>query len=274
MADKDLPFTTLQSVMLCTGSLAVIWTSLSSYVNKRGAFSWAETILETHDFILASLSLVLAAYIADIGHNVLHARTGYEINPSLVGYLYHLLKIYEYFDIILLVLSGKTTITKYTAFSHLFMPYWSYYRIIDRPHDSFDWRFQAIADCLARFSSRAIPWLIADLKTEETLLNLSQESRWYPDLAITGFWALFTLQGQRESEQAIRSFGKPYEEEFTARLLSAGILLYASYARRQEIAGKSAEEKRKEDAKTNNTSPQSAARSSQRSVRHGSRRNR
>lgn len=275
--DRELPFTSLQTVIFTTGLFLLLWAFLKSRVEKRGSFRWAEDLLEIHNFITAGLSLTLAAYVADIGHDILLAKTGIAIRASLLGYLYHLLKFYEYVDVILAVLTGTTQINKYTAFSHVFMPYWSYYRIIARPDNSYDWRFQVIADCLARFFSRAIPWLVADLKTEETLLNLSDEIRWYPDLAITGFWALFTLQGQRESEQAIKSFGHPYKDELTARLLSVAILLYASYVRRQEMNDK-AESKvqRSKDSKTtsNNALAPSNSTTIPRSQRQKPKRNR
>lgn len=172
--------------------------------------------------------------MADIGHNIIDRKTGYSIDPSVLGYLYQLLKIYEYLDILLAVAIGKSKVNKYTAFSHIFLPIWSYFRIIARPGINTDWRFQVIGECLSRFASRAIPWLVEDLQTEQSLLSLAEEGRWYPDLAITAFWALFTFQGQRDSEQGIKSFGEPYPEEPTARVLSVAILLYASFAKRQE----------------------------------------
>lgn len=237
-AIADLPFASIQHVILSTTVFIILWIAVNSYVAKRGALQWAEPLLETHNFIVASLSAVLAAYVADIGHNILDRKTGYSIDPSLLGYFYHVLKIYEHFDILLAAASGKSKITKYTAFSHLFLPWWSYFRIIARPDKNTDWRFQVIGDCLSRFASRAIPWLIEDLQTEQNLLNLAEEGRWYPDLAITAFWALFTFQGQRNDDQAIRSFGQPYPEETTARLLSVAVLLYASYAKRQDDESK------------------------------------
>ncbi|KAJ9664056.1 hypothetical protein H2198_000559 [Neophaeococcomyces mojaviensis] len=236
--NKELPLTSLQSVLLTTGSLIFFWTYLKAYVERNGVFRWAETILENHNFILATLSLVLAAYVLDIGHNVLAATTGYVVDPYTLGYFYHLLKVYEHFDIVFGVLAGHTEVAKHTAFSHLAMPLWSYFRIIDRPYDSTDWRLQVIADCSARFLNHAIPWLIEDTNTERTLLTMVDEVRWYADVVIAGFWAFFTLQGQRENEQAIKTFGQPYKDEITARVLGAVILLYTGYAKRQEDAKK------------------------------------
>lgn len=234
----DLPFASLLHVVLTTVAFIVIWTVLNSYVTQGDPFRRADALLETHNFVAASLSIVLAAYVADIGHNILDRKTGYSIDPSLLGYFYHLLKLYELLDILLAAASGKSKITKYTAFSHLFLPFWSYFRIVARPDQNTDWRFQVIGDCLSRFASRAVPWLVEDVQTEQNLLNLAEEGRWYPDLAITAFWALFTFQGQRNSEQAIKSFGQPYPEETTARLFSVAVLLYASYAKRQDDESK------------------------------------
>lgn len=236
--NKEYPFTSLQAVSLTTAFLILIWTCLERYVKKHGGFRWAESVLEMHNFLAASFSLGLAAYVLDIGHNILAARIGYEIDPYVLGYLYHLLKLYEYFDIILGILSGNTNLSKYVAFSHLFLPCWSYLRIVSRPHDSTDWRLQVIADCSVRFLSRAVPWLVEDVKVEETILTMCEEGRWYPDLAISGFWAFFTFQGRRESEAALKIFGQPYENEATGYLLGAAVLLYAGYAKHQEDTGK------------------------------------
>ena len=272
--DHSLPFTSLTSVILTSAALLVVWTSLKAYVDKRGAFRWADTLLETHQFVAASLSAALAAYVLDIGHNVLHAKTGFKVDPYLLGYLYHLLKIYEYLDILLAILAGNTKVSKYTAFSHVFLPYWSYYRIVARPYDSTDWRFQVIGDCLARFASRAIPWLIEDVTTEQSLLVMAEEGRWYPDLSIAAFWAFFTFQDQRQDEQAIKSFGPPYKDEALARILGVAILLYAAYACRQEEAERKKDpEVRNKNASTPKTanSPEVSSGPAQRTVRQGAR---
>jgi len=279
--DRELPLTSLQGVLLVTGLLLFLWASLTAYVNKKGRFRWAETLLETHHFITASLSLVLAAYVLDIGHDVLTARTGYNVDPYILGYLYHLLKIYEYLDIILAIMSGTTKISKYEAFSHLSLPLWSYYRIIDRPHDSIDWRLQVIADCFVRSLSRAVPWVMEDVKLEETILTTCIEGRWYADLAMSGFWAFFTFQGQRESEQAVKVYGKPCENEATTYFLSAAVMLYAGYAKRQEDAERAQKLTRKGQAqsppqvtKDTAASPDAASRSTGKDFRQSSRRKR
>lgn len=240
--NQELPLTSLQGVSLATALFLMLWVYLKRYVDKHGKFAWAETLLEMHDFLVATVSMALAAYVLDIGHDVLAARTGYYLDQYTLGYLYHLLKIYEYLDIILAILSGNTVISKNAAFGHLALPYWSYFRIVNRPQDSVNWRLQVIADCFVRFLSRAVPWLVEDVKLEETILRMFGEARWYADLAITGIWVLFTIQGQREDEQALKVFGKPYEDEATAYFLSAIIMLYAGYTYRQEDAEKSQKE--------------------------------
>ena len=234
-------------------------------------------MLEILLFVIAGLSLGLAAYVFYIGHNILTAKTGFEVDPYLLGYLYHLLKIYEYLDIILSVLAGDTVISKYTAFSHLFLPVWSYFRIMKPRSDAFDWRLQVIADCSFRFLSRAIPWLMEDVKVEQILLSMFEEGRWYADLVISAFWALFTLQGQRESEQAIKIFGQPYKDEITAHFLSAAIMLYAGQAKRQEDAIKAEARKNKEQRKQDEKTvgwPQSSSTSIHHDIRQSTRRKR
>lgn len=276
--DTGLPLTSLQAVLLTTGLFLLVWTYLKSYIDKNGRFGWAETLLEFHNFLTDSLSLALAAYVLDIGHDVLTASTGYQVDPHFLGYAYHLLKIYEYFDIILAILCGDTKISKYTAFSHLALPFWSFFRIFKQPNNSTQWRLQVIADCFVRFLSRAIPWLVEDVKTEEALLAYADEGRWYADLAISGIWAFFTFQGQRESEQAVKVFGKPYEDEATAYLLSAIIMLYAAYARREvedEDAGGSAAKQQMQQPQTGvkeNESTKATSRSIETNARQSSRR--
>lgn len=271
MTIESLPLTSLPSIILTTGPLVFLWTYLGIFVRKNGVFGWSETVYETHNFVVAAVSLVLAAYILDIGHDVLTVRTGFQVEPALLGYLYHLLKIYEYLDILLSVLAGNIQISKYTAFTHLALPYWSYYRVIQ--NNGLDWRFQVIADCFVRFLSRAVPWLIEDLRTEEVILSLAEEWRWYPDLAISAFWATFMFQDRRESEDALRLFGPPGKDETTARLLSLIVLLYASYTKRQEDASKTQPAKDKSagevsretaTAKSTSTNPGTASRASQR----------
>lgn len=231
---EALPFTSLRSTLTATVLLLILWVASRQYVAKRGSVAWAQSVLELHQFVASTLSLILALYVADIGHGIIQARTQTEVDSSFLGYLYHLIKLYEYLDIVLLTLVGDTKISRYVAFSHIFMPYWSYYRIIARPDKPIDWRFQVIGNCLSRFLSRAIPWLIADVSTERTLLGLAEEGRHYPDLAINLFWLMFTLQGQRNTEQGIESFGQPYKDEQTARILATAILAYSSFALRQE----------------------------------------
>lgn len=236
MTVQEFPLSSLQSVILTTGPFIFLWSYLRSYVIKNGAFKWAESLLDIHNFLVASASLVLAAHVLDIGHHILVLRTGYEVDPHTLGYFYHVLKIYEYFDIILSVLAGNTVINKYTAFSHLALPYWSFYRVID--NDALDWRFQVIADCFVRFLMRAIPWLVPDQGTEDIILSMAQDWRWYPDLVISAFWATFKFQGTREEKMALDLFGPPHEDEVTARLLSLAILLYGGHQKRKEDAAK------------------------------------
>lgn len=233
---QDLPLTSLQSVILTTGPFLFLWSYAKIFVDKHGAIRWFDALYDTHNFIVAGVSLLLAAHVLDIGHDFLVTRTGYQVDPHMLGYYYHLLKIYEYFDIILSILSGSTVISKYTAFSHIALPYWSYYRVIQ--NEALDWRFQVIADCSARFLSRAVPWLVPDLRTEEIILGLVEDWRWLPDLAISAFWATFLAQGAREDKKALDLFGAPREDESTARLLSLAILLYAGHAKRKEDAAK------------------------------------
>lgn len=278
--NQELPLTSLQEVSLATALFLMLWVYLKRYVDKHGKFGWAETLLETHDFVVATVSLALAAYVLDIGHDVLAARTGYYFDPYTLGYLYHLLKIYEYLDIILAILSGNTVISKNAAFGHLALPYWSYFRIVNRPQDSVNWRLQVIADCFVRFLSRAVPWLIEDVKLEETILRMFGEARWYADLAITGIWLLFTIQGQREDEQALKVFGKPYEDEATACSLSAIIMLYAGYTYHQEDVEKSQKENANKQTQQpqvevkENVGAESASRSTRKAIRQSSSRKR
>ena len=231
-AISGLPLTSLQSNVTATIVAIILWALLSAYINKNGRLIWTETLLEVHEFITAGISLILAVHVADIGHGFLVHRTGYTVEAKTLGYFYHILKWWEWLDIVLETMAGGTKISKESAFSHIFLPIWSYYRVIAQPKGNVDWRFQVIGDCLSRFLARAIPWLIEDTVTEEGLLNFVAEGRWYPDLAISLFWGLFIFQGQRESEPALNSLGQPYKEEVTARLLSIGILLYANYSRR------------------------------------------
>lgn len=249
MAVQDFPLTSLQSVILTTGPFVFLWSYFKRYVEKYGALKWVESLYDIHDFVLAGTSLVLAAHVLDIGHHVLVLRTGYEVDPHTLGYCYHVLKIYEYLDIILSVLSGNTIISKYSAFSHLALPYWSYYRVID--NDALDWRFQVIADCLVRFLTRAVPWLVPDVRTEEIVLSMAEDWRWYPDLVISAFWATFMFQGTREDKMAVGLFGAPHDDETTARLLSLAILLYGGHQKRREDAEKAKAAKPDDDkAKT------------------------
>lgn len=248
MPVQDLPLASLTSVILTTGPYIFLWSYFKNYVDRNGAFKWAESLYELHNFVLAGVSIVLAAHVLDIGHHVLVLRTGYEIDPHTLGYFYHLLKLYEYFDIILAILSGDTIISKYTAFSHLALPYWSYYRVID--NDALDWRFQVIADCGVRFLGRAIPWLVPDVRSEEILLNMAEDWRWYPDLVICAFWATFKVQGTREDKMALDLFGPPRDDEMTARLLSLAILLYGGQQKRKQDAAKNKPLEAHDKAKT------------------------
>lgn len=233
---QELPLTTLQSVILTTGPFLFLWSYAKIFVDKHGAIRFFDALYDTHNFLVAGISLLLAAHVLDIGHDFLVTRTGYQVDPHMLGYYYHLLKIYEYFDIILSILSGSTVISKYTAFTHIALPYWSYYRVIQ--NEAFDWRFQVIADCSVRFLSRAVPWLVPDLRTEEIILNMAEDWRLLPDLLISAFWAVFIVHGTREDKKALELFGVPREDEFTARLLSLAILLYAGHAKRKEDAAK------------------------------------
>lgn len=276
--NQDLPLTSLQGVSLTTVLFLLIWVCLKRYVDKRGKFVCPETLLETHDFLVATASLVLAAYVLDIDHDVLVASTGYSFDPYTLGYAYHLLKIYEYLDIIIAILSGNTVISKNTAFAHLALPYWSYFRILNRPQDSLNWRLQVIADCFVRFLFRAVPWLMEDVKMEETILQMFGEGRWYADLAVTGIWLLFTATDQREDEQAVKIFGKPYEDESTAYFLSAIIMFYAGYTYRQVEVEKTEQENAKEQAQQlqveaeKGVGPGPTSRSTQKAIRPSSRR--
>jgi len=258
IVDDKLPLTSLQSVILTTGPLVFLWTYLRAYVEKHGAFRWAVTFLDIHNFIIAALSLLLASYVLDIGHNVLAVRKGYAVEPYLLGYIFHLLKVYEYLDIILGILAGNTAFTKYVAFSHISMPYWSYFRIIARTRDSVDWRLQVIADCSARCLNRAIPWLINDVRTKNTLLGMVEDFRWYADLIICGMWAFFTFQGQRQNAQAIKIFGQPYKDEGTSRMIGAIIILYAGHVRRQEVVKSHQEKTQNKASDKGSTSIQSS----------------
>lgn len=236
MTIQDLPLTSLQSVILTTGPFLFLWSYAGIFVQKHGASRWFEALYDTHNFLVAGASLLLAAHVVDIGHDFLVTRTGYQVDAHMLGYFYHLLKIYEYLDVILSILSGSTVISKYTAFSHLALPYWSYYRVIQ--NDALDWRFQVIADCSVRFLSRAVPWLVPDLRTEEIVLGMAEDWRWYPDMAISAFWLTFKVQGIREEKMALELFGTPHKDEVTARLLSLAILLYAGHAKRKDDAAK------------------------------------
>ncbi|KAK4920035.1 hypothetical protein LTR66_016756 [Elasticomyces elasticus] len=221
--NQELPLTSLQWVVGLTVILLVIWTFLKRRIDAKGSFQWAYTLLESHNFLAASASAVLAAYVLDIGHNVLTARTDFKVDPYVLGYIYHILKIYEYGDIILSLLSGQTQISKHIAFTHLALPFWSLYRIVLPPHDSVDWRFQVITDCVSRMSSRIVPWLVEDARTEETLVNMIDEARWYPDLAINAVWAYFTYGGQRDDAKAIEIFGRTWTRTKQDRLLLLGV---------------------------------------------------
>lgn len=238
---EGLPFRSLGSLLLTTATLSAGWVVTRQYVARRGHSAWAQSALELHQFVASTLSLILALYVADLGHGIIQARTQVQVDSAFLGYLYHLLKIYEYLDLILLTLSGQIELSRYTTFSHIFLPYWSYYRVIARPDKAVDWRFQVIGDCVSRFLSRAVPWLIADTRTEQTLLDLVEEGRHYPDLAINAFWLMFVLQGQRGSKQGVESFGQPYENEQSARILATVILVYSSYALKREQAQRQVE---------------------------------
>lgn len=236
MTIQNLPFTSLPAIILTTGPFFFFWSFLKGYVDKFGAFRWVETLRDAHNFIVAAASLVLAAYVADIGHNFLTRQSGYEVDPGTLGYCYHVLKLYEYLDIILAILAGDTVINKYTAFSHLALPYWSFYRVIQ--NDALDWRFQVIADCSVRFLSRAVPWLVPDVRTEEIILGMAEDWRWYPDLVISAFWATFMFQGKRDEKMGLDLFGPPREDEIVARVLSLLVLLYGGHLKRREDAAK------------------------------------
>lgn len=262
---QDLPLTSLQGTILTTGPFIFFWSYAKRYVDRYGGFKWADTLYDTHNFLVAGASLVLAAHVLDIGHEFLVKRTGYQVDAHTLGYLYHLLKIYEYLDVILSVLSGNTVISKYTAFSHLALPYWSYFRVIQ--NDALDWRFQVITDCTVRFLSRAVPWLVPELRTEEIIVNMAEDCRWYPDLVISAFWATFLVQGRREDKTALELFGTPHKDEVTARMLSLAILLYAGQAKRKDDAADAKptvpevmkEEKREEAATSTSTSNDTAS---------------
>lgn len=52
-------------------------------------------------------------------------------SPEEMGYVYHLSKLYEHIDIILLTLSGKAYVPRlHMRVHHLTTPYWTYFRII------------------------------------------------------------------------------------------------------------------------------------------------
>lgn len=236
---EDLPFTTLQSVIFTTGPFVFLWSYLKKYTDRNGRFELADTILENHNFLVATISLILAVFTMDIGHNILDERTGLKIDPYMIGYVYHILKIYEYLDVVLMVLAGKR-VSKSVAFRHLVLPFLSWYRIIGRPRDAPDWRLHVILDCSSRFLSQVVPWVIENVKTEEAIVSSLEEGRWYGELAINAFWLLFTMQGSRNSGRAIEIFGKPYDDEGTARVLSVGLCAYAIYSKRQEDANRPA----------------------------------
>lgn len=233
-AIEGLPLTTLGATLGWTLTFVITWTCLKAYVDKRGALRWVDQPYDLHNSTAAILGLVLGVLVLDIGHDVIRTHYHYYVDPSFLGYLYHIFKVYQYLDIVLAVLTGETTISRYSAFTHLALPIWSYFRIIARPGDAYDWRLQVIVDCFARFATFLVPRLTESLATERALEAMCEEGRWYADIAIFAFWSWYVYQGQRTSKDAIRVFGVPYTDEIAHRMVGLVIVLYASYLRRQE----------------------------------------
>lgn len=233
-AINELPFRTLYTIIPVLALWILLWSVTTQRIRQKGLMRRADALLNGYNAGAATVFLTVAVFAVDIGHGVLAERIGLKINPGFIGYLYHLFLLQAPMGTILQMLADGNKVNKYTAFVNLFMPLWSYFRIIDRSDGGNDWRLQVIVDCVARVTVILAPRFIADLKLEETAVAMAEELRWYGDLAMFAFWLLFTFRGDRDSEAAVNVFGQPNNEELLARVIGVGIVLYAGHCKREQ----------------------------------------
>lgn len=233
-AINELPFRTLYTIIPILALWIFLWSVTTQRIRQKGLMRRADALLNGYNAGAATVFLTVAVFAVDIGHGVLAEGIGLKINPSFIGYVYHLFLLQAPMGTILQMLADGNKVNKYTAFVNLFMPLWSYFRVIDRSDGGTDWRLQVIVDCVARVTVILAPRFIADLKLEETAIAMAEELRWYGDLAMFAFWLLFTFRGDRDSEAAVNVFGQPNNEELLARVIGVGIVLYAGHCKREQ----------------------------------------
>lgn len=233
-AVNELPFRTLYTVIPILALWIFLWSLTTQRIRQKGLMRRADALLNGYNAGAVIVFLTVAVFAMDIGHGVLAEKIGVKINPSFIGYVYHLFLLQAPMGIILQMLSDGNKVNKYTAFVALFMPLWSFFRVIDRPDGGRDWRLQVIVDCIARVTIVLAPRFIASNKFEQTAVAMAEELRWYGDPAIFAFWLLFNVRGDRDTEAAVNVFGRPSNEELLARVIGLGIILYAGYCKREQ----------------------------------------
>ncbi|KIX07862.1 uncharacterized protein Z518_02516 [Rhinocladiella mackenziei CBS 650.93] len=143
MSREGRPFTSLQSVILTTGPFVFLWSTLTGYVSRHGAFRIARPLTRLNSQIYSLYSLAVAYLILN---DVLHFQEYGGVKSSDLAYIYHLSKFYEYIDVFNLVASG-ITVGPHMAFHHLTTPFLTYFRVLNAS----DWQLFAFLNCFHHF---------------------------------------------------------------------------------------------------------------------------
>ncbi|KIW19272.1 hypothetical protein PV08_03566 [Exophiala spinifera] len=143
MTEGERPLTSLQSVILSSGPFVFFWSTLRGYIERYGAFPFARTTTRLNSQAYSVVSLVLAYLILN---DVYHFHEIRGIKSSVLAYVYHLSKFYEYIDVFNLVANGQS-IGPHMAFHHITTPFLTFFRVLNAS----DWQLFAFLNCFHHF---------------------------------------------------------------------------------------------------------------------------